>query len=281
MGMKRKIWVAAVILGLFFSAPARADVSWSTLRDVNLDKEPLDVTASADGKSVFILLPGEILVYSVQGNVVEKRIPVDKGFERITYSPGLHGLVLTGSGIKSLKILKLQDIHELDVSGLPFMGPENAPVTIAVFSDYQCPFCARLEPTLRQLLEKFPKEVKLVHKNFWLQSHRFALQAARAALAANEQGKFWEFHERLIEIYQTLNEEKINEIAGSLALNMEKFRQDMNSPAIQNILSRDYNEGRRIGIRGIPTIFINGRMAERYGLADLQAMVEEELKGSK
>lgn len=128
------------------------------------------------------------------------------------------------------------------------------------------------------MLERFPKEVKLVHKNFWLQSHRFALQAAKAALAANEQGKFWEFHERLFENYRTLNEEKIDEIAGTLALDMEKFRRDMHSPVVQNLLSRDYNEGRRIGIRGIPTIFINGKMAERYGLADLQAMVEEELK---
>jgi len=136
-GMKRKIWVAAAILGLFFSAPAWADVSWSTLRELSLDREPLDVAASADGESVFILLPGEVLVYSVQGSAVEKRIPVDKGFDRMTYAPRLHGLVLTGSGSKSLKILKLQDIHELDVSGLPFMGPENAPVTIAVFSDYQ------------------------------------------------------------------------------------------------------------------------------------------------
>ena len=120
--------------------------------------------------------------------------------------------------------------------------------------------------------------MKLVHKNFWLQSHRYALQAAKAALAAAEQGKFWEFHEKLFENYRTLSDEKINEIAGGLALNMEKLARDMGSPNTQNILSRDYNDGRRIGIRGIPTIFINGKMAERYGFADLQAMVEEELK---
>jgi protein-disulfide isomerase len=128
------------------------------------------------------------------------------------------------------------------------------------------------------LLERFPKEVKLVHKNFPLQSHRFAIKAAQAALAAREQGKFWEFHEKLFENYRTLNDDKINEMARGLALSMEKLAQDMNSPATQNILSRDFNEGRRIGIRGIPTILINGKMAERYGLADLEAMVEEELK---
>jgi protein-disulfide isomerase len=129
------------------------------------------------------------------------------------------------------------------------------------------------------VLEKFPKEIKLVHKNYPLQSHRFALQAAKAALAAREQGKFWEMHEKLFENFATLNVEKINEIAGGLGLNMEKFAQDMNSPAIQNIISRDSSDGRKIGIRGIPTILINGKMVERYGLAELQAMVEEELKG--
>ena len=123
--------------------------------------------------------------------------------------------------------------------------------------------------------------MKLVHKNFWLQSHRFALQAAKAALAAAEQGRFWEFHEKLFENYRTLNDEKINEIAGGLGLNMEKLARDMGSPNLQNILSRDYNDGRRIGIRGIPTLLINGKMVERYGLAELEAMIEEELKGNQ
>ena len=122
--------------------------------------------------------------------------------------------------------------------------------------------------------------MKLVHKNFWLQSHRFALQDAKAALAAAEQGKFWEFHEKLFENYRTLNDEKINEIAGGLGLNMEKLARDMSSPNLQNLLSRDYNDGRRIGIRGIPTVLINGKMAERYGVADLEEMIEEELKAT-
>ena len=95
-----------------------------------------------------------------------------------------------------------------------------------------------------------------------------------------EQGKFWEFHEKLFENYRTLNDEKINEIAGGLGLNMEKLARDMSSPNLQNLLSRDYNDGRRIGIRGIPTVLINGKMAERYGVADLEEMIEEELKAT-
>jgi predicted DsbA family dithiol-disulfide isomerase len=131
------------------------------------------------------------------------------------------------------------------------------------------------------LLEKYPKDVKLVYKNFPLQSHRFAVKAAQAAFAAERQGKFWEFHERLFENYNVLNDEKINEIARGLGLDMEKLAQDMNSPAIQNLVARDANEGRRIGIRGIPTILINGKITDRRALADLQAVVEEELKAAQ
>jgi protein-disulfide isomerase len=129
------------------------------------------------------------------------------------------------------------------------------------------------------LLEKYPKEVKLVHKNYPLYSHPFAMAAAEAALAANEQGRFWEFHKKLFQNFGTLSNEKINGIATELGLNMEKFAQDMKSPAVQNLIQRDIAEGRKIGIRGIPTVFINGKMAAGSP-ADLQKLVEEELKAA-
>jgi protein-disulfide isomerase len=129
------------------------------------------------------------------------------------------------------------------------------------------------------LLEKFPKELKLVHKNYPLMNHRFALRAAEAALAAKEQGKFWDFHKKLYENFESLSEEKINQIAAGLGLNMEKFTHDIDSPEIRSLILRDYNDGRRIGIRGIPTVFVNGKMAERNDPADLEAMVKEELEG--
>jgi protein-disulfide isomerase len=123
----------------------------------------------------------------------------------------------------------------------------------------------------------FPEEVKLVFKYFPLQSQRFGTKAAQAALAAGEQGKFWEFHEELFENFNSLNDEKLDEIAGGLELDREKLARDMVSPAIRNTLSRDANEGKRIGIRGIPAILVNGKITDRRGLADLKALVEEEL----
>jgi hypothetical protein len=135
-GMKR-IGFAAALLVFFLCGPAWADLSWKILSELKLEQEPIDIAASADGRLVFILLPGEIVVYSFAEKSVEKKIPVDKELDRIAYSPNLHALVLTGSSSKTMKVYKLQDIHKLDVSGLPYRGPENAPVTVAVFSDYQ------------------------------------------------------------------------------------------------------------------------------------------------
>jgi hypothetical protein len=133
----KKIWIRAALLGFFFCSPARADLSWTTLKEFNLEGEPLDVASSADGQFLFVLVPGEIVVYSIPGNVIKRKIPVEESFDRITYTPGLHALVVTARGSKTLRVLKLQDIHELDFSGLPFKGPENAPVTVAVFSGYE------------------------------------------------------------------------------------------------------------------------------------------------
>ena len=132
----KKIWLLAVLLGFFTCSSAWADLSWKTLRDLNLEKEPLDVAASVDGQSLFILVPGEIIVYSVTRNEITKKIPVENGFDRVTYAPRLHAIVVTASVPKILRVIKLQDIHELDLSGLPYKGPENAPVTIVVFSGY-------------------------------------------------------------------------------------------------------------------------------------------------
>jgi len=131
------------------------------------------------------------------------------------------------------------------------------------------------------LLEQFPEEVKVVFKNFPLKSQRFSLKAAQASLAAAEQGKFREFHDRLFENHARLNDAVIKQISEELALDFEKLSQDMNSTAIRNILIRDLNEGRRIGIRGIPAVLVNGKMAESRSFEDLAAMVEEELRAAE
>jgi protein-disulfide isomerase len=130
------------------------------------------------------------------------------------------------------------------------------------------------------VLEKYPKQVKLVFKNFPLSSsHPFAYAAATAALAADAQGKFWEFHSKLFENQRALNEAKIQEIATELKLDTKKFNRDMKAPSIQKLIARDMEEGRQAGIAEIPTVFINGKLP-KHG-ESLEDLIEAELKKEK
>lgn len=128
------------------------------------------------------------------------------------------------------------------------------------------------------MLDKFPDNVKLVVKHFPLANHKYARKAAAAALAANTQGKFWEFHSQLFKNYKVINDAKIQEIAKGLSLDMEKFNKDMQSPAIKKLIERDIGNGRKIGVRGTPTIFINGKILRNRSLPGTYRMIEAELK---
>lgn len=127
------------------------------------------------------------------------------------------------------------------------------------------------------MLEKYPNDVKLVVKHFPLPSHKFARPASTAALAAHQQGKFWEFHARLFENYRALNDTKIEEIAVELQLDMEKFAADRKSPDINALIERDIRNGKAIGVRGTPTIFINGKRVKNRSMQAFQQMIEAEI----
>jgi len=131
------------------------------------------------------------------------------------------------------------------------------------------------------VFERYSKEMKLVFKNFPLRNHKFAWPAAIAALAANKQGKFWELHDQLYENYNRLSDQKIREIAQQVGLDMEKFDQDMKDPELKAIVERDFQEGARVGVRGIPTIFVNGRQLKNRSFQGFQAAIEKELAREK
>ena len=133
-----------LVLAFFFAAGwlslpqiIQADMEWRTIKDLDLKTTPLDVAPSADGKWLFILTPGEILVYSFPEGKITNRIPVDKEFDRITSLPRADLLTITSSTKKTLQIILFEVINKIDVSGLPFKGPQDASVTIIVFDDYQ------------------------------------------------------------------------------------------------------------------------------------------------
>ncbi len=128
------------------------------------------------------------------------------------------------------------------------------------------------------MLDKYPDNVKLVIKHFPLANHKYAHKAATAALAANVQGKFWEFHSKLFKNYKVINDTKIQDIAKELGLDMEKFNKDMQLPAIKRLIDRDVSNGRQIGVRGTPTIFINGKSLRSRSLPGIYQVIEAELK---
>jgi len=128
------------------------------------------------------------------------------------------------------------------------------------------------------VLGQYPKDVKVVFKNFPLTSiHKSAMKASLAALAANQQGKFWEYHADLFNNYNKLSDAKFDEIAQSIGLNMEQFKEDLKSPALVAMVQRDLQNGVEAGVRGTPAIFINGRMLKQRSLAGFKQIIDAEL----
>ena len=136
-------------------------------------------------------------------------------------------------------------------------------------------------PLLEQVLKKNPNTVKLAFKNFPLRNHKFAKKAALAAMAAGEQGKFWEFHDLLFANYNKLSDQKIDDIAKQMGLDMDKFRRAMNDARKEQLIGRDMQDGIQAGVRGTPTIFINGRLLKNRSPQGFQAVIDSELKKAK
>ena len=115
-------------------------------------------------------------------------------------------------------------------------------------------------------------------KNFPLRNHKLAMPAAQAALAAGKQGKFWQYHDKVFENYNKLSNELLDQFAKDLALDMDRFRKDRGNPETVSLINRDLREGSRIGVRGTPTLFLNGKRLEQRSLEAFSAAIENELK---
>ena len=170
-------------------------------------------------------------------------------------------------------------IHQVKVGDSPVKGAAEARVTIVEFSDFQCPYCGRVSPTLTRLLEEYPDDVRIVYKHLPLSFHSNALPAAKASAAAGRQGKFWEMHDELFLNQRALSEAKFVELAGKLGLDVERFQEDFKSAPVATEVAQDMSEARRLGVTGTPGFFVNGRFssgAKPY--ESFKAMVDQELK---
>jgi protein-disulfide isomerase len=140
----------------------------------------------------------------------------------------------------------------------PQKGPFDAPVTIITYTDFQCPYCAKGAQTLKRVREMYPDKVRVVFKNLPLKMHAQAVPAAKAALAAHRQGKFWEYSDLLFKHYNALTEELYVDLASQLELDIKQFRGDVGSESIAAQIDTDLEQARKLGMTGAPRFLVNG-----------------------
>jgi protein-disulfide isomerase len=149
-------------------------------------------------------------------------------------------------------------ITDIKVGSSPTRGPKDADITIFAFQDFECPYSQRGAQTLEPLLKQYTGKTRLVFKNKPQTFHKQAAAAAKAALAAHEQGRFWEYHDLLFKNYTTLGDEVFVKLAGELNLDIERFNKDRNSKTVEDRLNADIAEAEKHNFRGTPTFVMNG-----------------------
>ncbi len=136
-------------------------------------------------------------------------------------------------------------------------------------------------PLLQQVLEQYPNDVKVVAKNYPIRSHKFARAASVAALAAGEQGQYWEYHEKIFGDYRNLSDQKFLDFAKELGLNMGDFITSLKDPKHQKFIAKDLQEAALLGVTGTPTIFINGIRLRNRSIEGFKAIIDAELRKKK
>ena len=160
----------------------------------------------------------------------------------------------------------------LNLAGAPVRGAADAPVTIVEFSDFQCGFCFRVNPTVGQLLDRYNGKIRVAFKHSPIEGHTAAPLAHRAAFAAQQQGKFWEMHDRIFANQRDMSREALLGHARALGLDLARFTADFDGAASKAALERDLAEGATLGVDGTPTFFING--TPLVGAQPLEAFAE-------
>lgn len=172
-------------------------------------------------------------------------------------------------------------VKNIDLSGSPSEGPDAAPVVIVEFADFECPACRAAAPIIDEIMSIYPEQVKLVFKHFPLAIHENAENAARAAVAADLQGKFWDMHAGLFSTDPPLTKPTLERIAGSIeGLDQEKWKKAFESEKVADVVARDRKLGDRLKLTGTPSLFINGRRFTSVGnqRTDLEEWIDLELE---
>jgi protein-disulfide isomerase len=169
----------------------------------------------------------------------------------------------------------------INIEHAPSKGPATAPVSLVEFTDFECPFCAQAAPIVHKLLAAYPTQVHFAFKHYPLPMHKESPLAHEAALAAAEQGKFWEMHDLLFATQDKLTRDDLIAKAKQLNLDVARFTKDLDSHRFKPQVDADRQEGNRLGVDGTPFFFINGHaISGAVGLADFKKLIDAALKES-
>jgi protein-disulfide isomerase len=168
---------------------------------------------------------------------------------------------IVGEMRDAAKVQVLLEPPRIDVAPLgPSRGPAQAKVTIIEFSDFQCPYCARAQPVVQELLKRYGDDVRLVFRDFPLEFHGDAAHAAEASHCADELGKFWALHDWMFDNQHNLSVDEIKQAASSLGLDRARFDKCLDSGKYRDVVATNHRDGERAGVTGTPAFFINGVM---------------------
>jgi protein-disulfide isomerase len=201
---------------------------------------------------------------------------VKEEFEIIKYALDKRGISLEQARAEMEADNKVWDIPDEDS---PVFGNTKDPkLTIVEFTEFQCPYCSRIAPTMKELNNKYPDKIKFVYKHFPLSFHANAQAAAAASIAAHKQGKFWEFRYALAPHSRELSDSMYIAVAKEIGLDIEKFKKDMVlDSAMMARIDKDFQLGVKVGVQGTPNFFINGKRQDRFS----PDLVEKLLKEAK
>lgn len=171
-------------------------------------------------------------------------------------------------------------VFRISINDQPSLGDAHAPVTIVAFTDYQCPSCAAMHPALERLVKENPGKVRLVARDFPLSQHAEAFKAAEAAEAAREQGKYWEYVQVIMRNQSSLSVDQLKAYASQLGLDRNRFDTALDSGKFAEVVQRDVDDGNKLGVKGTPTVFINGRRVSAKSYDDLKANLDTALKSA-
>lgn len=166
---------------------------------------------------------------------------------------------------------------KIDPAG-PAKGKDGAPITMVVFSDYQCPFCVKAEPTVAEVLKAYPDKIRLVFRDYPLPFHPLAPKAAEASHCAEDQGKFWEMHDKMFGANGQIDVEALKKLAREIGLDGDKFDKCLLSGEKAGAVDANFKAGKKAGVNGTPAFFINGRLLSgALPLDEFKKIIDEEL----